>query len=131
MSTRANIILKDSYGDELVFYRHSDGYPSCCGEVLNKFCELGKADKIRNNVSQASGWLILLGAVEYKTLTPSSFEGEKYKVDALKPTDWKCGAFEPTTEIHGDIDYLYIVDLNTWTVDVQDFGKMTYKGKYS
>ena len=33
MSTRANIILKDSY-DKLYFYRHCDGYPEGVAPTL-------------------------------------------------------------------------------------------------
>jgi hypothetical protein len=64
MSTRANIIIKDKYG-QLIFYRHSDGYPEGALPTLKKLMSWVKDGKIRDNVDQASGWLILIGAEEY------------------------------------------------------------------
>lgn len=101
MSTRANIIIKDKYS-KLYFYRHSDGYPEVTMESLKGFCDMYH-NQLRNNVSQSSGWLILLGAVEY------GFKGELKSDD--KFSGWKVGAYEPTSGIHGDIEYLYVIDL--------------------
>ncbi len=101
MSTRANIIIKDKHS-KLYFYRHSDGYPEVTMESLKGFCGMYH-NQLRNNVSQSSGWLILLGAVEY------GFKGEIQNND--KFSGWKVGAYEPTTGIHGDIEYLYVIDL--------------------
>lgn len=131
MSTRANIILKDKY-DTLWFYRHSDGYPDGAMPTLNKFLSLVKDGKIRNNVSQSAGWLIMLGAIEYQTVAKSAFpiKGSKYdaknreKIDAtineamknFIPKDWKVGAIEPTTGQHGHIAYLYTIDLEKQTI---------------
>ncbi len=64
MSTRAGIIIKDGY-NEVHFYRHSDGYPEVTLPKLEKFLKWVKDGKIRNNVQQASGWLIIIGAEEY------------------------------------------------------------------
>ena len=99
MSTRANIIIKDDY-KQLWFYRHSDGYPDGTLPTLNKFLDLVKSGKIRSNVSQAAGWLIIIGAEEYA----------QEKID-YEHTRWKVGAYEPTTGQHGDIEYLYTIDL--------------------
>jgi len=65
MSTRAGIIVKDGY-DEIHFYRHSDGYPEGTLPTLEKFLDLVKKGFIRDNASQAAGWLIMIGADEYK-----------------------------------------------------------------
>ena len=104
MSTRANVILKDEQ-DKLIFYRHSDGYPEGTLPTLNEFLDLLKKGTIRNNVSQSAGWLIVIGANEYKTQYP--------------PQDWKVGAYEPTTNIHGDIEYLYTIDLISKSIKVE------------
>ena len=123
MSTRANIIIKDSYC-KLIFYRHSDGYPEGILPSLEKLIDWIKKGLIRNNVSQGAGWLVLLGAMEYKTLKPESFKCDErteygsnldYEIKG-EPTGWKVGAFEPTTEVHGDIKYLYIVDFEKLTI---------------
>lgn len=118
MSTRANIVIKEG-NQKLFFYRHSDGYPEGAMPTLSIFMDWLKSGKIRTDVQQGSGWLILLGAMEYNTLP--KFEIEKPwregakgygKVESIQaPEDWKCGAYEPTTGIHGDIEFLYVIDL--------------------
>ena len=118
MSTRAQIIVKDKF-DKLWFYRHSDGYPEGAMPMLETFLDYVKRKIIRDNVEQASGWLILFGAKEY---------GEKKK-DITSPTEegysgWKCGSIEPSVPaLHGDIEYLYIIDLEYKTLSVfnEDF----------
>jgi len=132
MSTRANIVIKEtySYKDEagkqvnevskLFFYRHSDGYPEGAMPTLNIFMDWLRAGKIRTDLQQGSGWLILLGAMEYNSLPDFKLQ-KPWKdgahpygdTDTIQPPkDWKCGAIEPTTCIHGDIEYLYVIDLN-------------------
>lgn len=123
MSTRSNIKLVDGYST-LWFYRHSDGYPSGVQPTLKKFMQHIKDGEIRNNCSQAGGWLIILGAQEYnyhkdydnkETLyTPK----DDLSLNSYKPSKedgygngWKVGAYEPTNEEHGDIEYLYEVNL--------------------
>jgi len=131
MSTRANVIIKDSRS-KLYFYRHSDGYPEGTLPTLNRFLDLVKEGKIRDNVSQAAGWLIIIGANEYKgyqiDYKEQTKNGEEKiinkKFGDLIPaeplTGWKVGAYEPTTGIHGDIEYLYTVDLEKETIKVEN-----------
>jgi len=116
MSTRASIIIKDSYS-QLFFYRHSDGYPEGTLPTLEKFLSWVKEGKIRNNVSQAAGWLILIGLQEYGNGTDQLGE--------IEPTDkgfsgWKIGAYEPTNGVNGDEEYQYIIDLDKKTIKVKE-----------
>ncbi len=108
MSTRSNIVIKDEYG-HLFFYRHSDGYPSVTAESLKTFLRWLIEGKIRDNVGQCSGWLILLGFNEYK----DKAYGSTYPPGDVVGTyaDWQVGAYEPTTGFHGDIVYAYVIDL--------------------
>jgi len=123
MSTRCNVVIDDG-NEQLYFYRHSDGYPECTAESLKRFLRWLLAGKIRGNAGQASGWLILLGAAEYQTVPPNLFIDHKgaprwdrdntladAALERFEPEYWKCGAYEPTTGIHGDIQYLYVIDL--------------------
>jgi len=131
MSTHANIIIKER-GSKLYFYRHSDGYPEGVKPTLMKFLEWLKEGKIRNNIGQASGWLIMLGAIEYNTIPKfkvpePSFEGGILygDIESIENSDendfmaWKVGAYEPTTAIHGDIVYLYTIDLEKKQIEVK------------
>ncbi|MFA7660850.1 MAG: hypothetical protein WCX60_06605 [Anaerovoracaceae bacterium] len=106
MSTRANIIVKDGY-DKLFFYRHSDGYPEGVYDTITQFMQLVDSGRIRKNVPQASGWLIMLGAKEYGTSLETLMSNDKQHYD------WKIGSYEPTTEIHGDIEFLYVIDIDS------------------
>jgi hypothetical protein len=112
MSTRANIVIRDQ-DDELIFYRHSDGYPEGTLPTLKTFLSLVKTGSIRNNVGQAAGWLILIGADEYGVSFTNGTIGPNKFGSCL---GWKVGAYEPTTCIHGDIEYFYVVDLARGTV---------------
>ena len=51
MSTRANILVKDAFGEKLWFYRHSDGYPSGALPLLRVFMKAVK-EKIISKISQ-------------------------------------------------------------------------------
>jgi hypothetical protein len=131
MSTRCQVILKDKWGHELWFYRHSDGYPEGVMPSLEQFLGWLKKGLIRDNVEQAGGWLILLGAKEYGS--NHSYAKGKW-VEIPKSLDelfapgkdnsgmgWKCGAYEPCShhEKHGDIEYLYTIDLEKQTITTE------------
>ena len=107
MGTRCNICVTDDTGDELWFYRHYDGYPQEVIPSLTPLMERLIDGTVRTNVSQFSGWLIVLGNQQR---TPSSSYGNG---DAEH--DWKVGHYEPTTCMHGDVAYLYTIDLDSKT----------------
>lgn len=125
MSTRCQVIIKDEYDDEVWFYRHSDGYPNVVMPTLEKFLDWVKSGKIRDNAEQASGWLVILGHLEYrgpgKVLTKAYGVSERLCEPSGKPDQtgmgWKVGAYEPCPPVrHDDIDYLYTVDLEKKTI---------------
>ena len=118
MSTRTNIVVRDKYSS-LWFYRHSDGYPEGAMPVLQTFISWLRRDLIRNNVSQSAGWLIILGAIECNAIPTTGQERKSdYKLPKSleAPKDFKCGSIEPTHHVHGDIEYLYVIDLNAKTI---------------
>lgn len=122
MSTRCQIRLYDSY-DEVWFYRHSDGYPEGVLPSLNKFLSWIKEGRIRNNVEQSAGWLVILGYAEYREYR------EKDDIE-FQPgngtSGWKVGAYEPCTdELHGDIEYMYHVNVKTQEIKVQKGREIT------
>lgn len=115
MSTRCNVIIRDTkFGElsQLIFYRHSDGYPAGVAETLNEFLDLVKTNRIRDNVSQAAGWLIMLGNEEYDDESLASIRAN------TKGTGihFKVGAYEPSPQISTDIEYLYEIDLTAKTL---------------
>lgn len=108
MSTRCNIVVKDNpFGKdrELWFYRHSDGYPSSVLPSLEPLMDKLRKGEVRDNISQFAGWIIVLGHEEY----------------AHYQNDWKVGAYEPTFGLHGDVEYLYTIDLQKKTLTYERF----------
>lgn len=122
MSTRAGIKVTDG-NSTLHFYKHSDGYPEGTLPLLNRFLDLVKSEKIRDNTGQAAGWLILLGAEEYQaeeyTVTPTQLETGNMPREIPAYLTWKCGSIEPTTNVedHGDLEYIYTIDINNKTIE--------------
>jgi len=127
MSTRSQIIIKDDYSEQW-FYRHSDGYPSGNLPQLFKFMSWLKEGKIRNNVEQSSGWLILIGADEYGYDYNFDTDKKTRRKNLFKPNGkklgcgWKCGAYEICSckELHGDVEWLYTIDLQDDTIEILD-----------
>ena len=121
MSTRCNILLKDSRGDELWFYRHADGHPERAMPIIATFVNYVTTGRILATVSQAGGWLIVLGIQESELLI------QPFHEEALTPggtgdyMGWKVGTIEPITEEHGDIEYRYTITLSTLLDETQGF----------
>lgn len=108
MGTRCNICVTDNTGNELWFYRHYDGYPQEVIPSLTPLMERLIDGTVRTNVGQFSGWLIVLG---HEQRTPSSHYG-----NGNVEHDWKVGHYEPTTCMHGDVAYLYTINLDNKTL---------------
>lgn len=105
MSTRCNIVISDQYS-KIILYRHSDGYPDCVGVDLKDFVKGYTDGSMRDDAMQSAGWLIIRGHVEYADGNPTLKPNPKDRFGG-----WKVGAYEPTSNIHGDIEYLYEIDL--------------------
>ena len=95
----------------------------------------GKDRKIRNNVDQACGWLVLLGAREYGKVYSLLTENQAMNVHIREKTleeyfspgeqdsisGWECGAYEPCSHIkRSDIEYLYTINLEDLTITIED-----------
>ena len=119
MSTRANIVLKDQH-EKLFFYRHNDGNPEVTrDESLSIFMDWLNRGLISSDVGQASGWLIIIGANEDDYYWKNQKCISKNSVlNQYNPTHigWKVGAYEPTTGIHGDVEWVYEINLVSKTL---------------
>lgn len=117
MSTRCNVLIKDQYGVTLYFYRHSDGYPDCAGEDLKAFVNDYKNQSMRRDTMQSAGWLIVRGHFEYKTDQDDGKPGSKpSECGKSYGYGWKVGAYEPTSKLHADVEYVYVIDLEKQTL---------------
>ena len=117
MATRCNIILTDAEGDEMWFYRHQGGDPETIMPDLKRFLSWVKNYHIRDDVSQAGGWLIVLGLPPLDGLT-GGLTPEIPRNDPICP--WKVGHYEPTTKQHDDINWLYTIDLAAKTITKEE-----------
>lgn len=141
ISTRAQIKIINTYRDingkenrdEIWFYRHSDGYPSSVLPDLRKFLGWVRDGRIRDNVEQASGWLMLIGMQDpYLIENGDARELNNNRHRHLNTHEppitieagflsWKIGQYEPSVpEKHGDIEWFYIVNLTTKQILIAD-----------
>jgi len=113
MSTRAVIVLRDYSQHELRFYKHGDGGPSDTLPTLEKFLDWVETRRIRSNLQQAAGWLVILGNTElggFREPNPDD-----------KFMGWKASIFEPMPDYDSgdDARFQYIIDLEKKTIEVK------------
>lgn len=109
MSTRANILIINSDNTITQYYHHCDGYPSGVGEELRR-CSLigiGINSLTKENVDVATKTILN---------TDSDYE-EEYSM-----------GFEEHNHLHGDLSYLYVLDLAKYTCD--DIVSLYYRGAF-
>ena len=131
MSTRANIVIQNRrYSEMQVFYRHCDGYPDRCdgnsGPIpldLDRLCDWIREGRLRDNVGQMSGWLVVLGHMDqHESRKRWDWIDQEENVLGSPEGDWKVGHYEPSAwGIHGDVEYVYVLDLDsiTWSCHTQ------------
>lgn len=93
MSTRCNIIIKDRWNRRVILYHHFDGYPEGVGADLKKY------------LSKWESWQIRSHGMRY-------IANELVKNTAGLNDD----GYEITAGIHGDIEYLYVINCKTGTL---------------
>ena len=113
MSTRAIVKVRDAYGDEQGFRRHGDGCPEGTMPTLERFLSWAKEGRVRDNVSQAAGWLVVLGHEELGKGKEPGPAGDGY--------GWQAGSYEPwpSAEEPGDTEWRYVVDLGKLTITAE------------
>ena len=96
MSTRAHIRIIEDY-EQIMLYHHSNGYPEGVGSDLKKFLQENCKD-YWDNCEIANG--LVKGGVKhaYKSAISRKYE--------ITPDD----GYEITTSLHGDEDYIYVID---------------------
>jgi hypothetical protein len=124
MTTRANIVVMEG-SDKFIFYQHADGYPEGVMPMLMWFIEEMKGGRIRNNVEQAAGWLIVYGRRELdRIMERAVLDNPENEESVHRLYGWKCGTIEPSVDIHGDIEYYYVVDLRKLTAKAYKVTRM-------
>ena len=102
MSTRATIRIKDG-DDQILIYHHSDGGPACLGTKMKRY--LANRETGCWDVEEIANDLVKNG-VTYRG--KDIFSGKEKMI-----TDT---GFEITTSIHGDKDFIYVIDCAEETI---------------
>lgn len=98
MSTRANIIIR--CGRNTVYiYRHSDGYPACLGVDLYEKVSAARGPKPDAWYSEERIFENLI-----RSILSEHYEKQSYETEAKS-------VYELTTDLHGDIEHLYQIEL--------------------
>ena len=121
MSTRCNIIIKDRFNRRVYLYHHHDGYPEGVGEALAEY------------LHKWQDWQIRQHGMRY---IPNELVRGEIKVVF---TDWKTGeatiqpdlGYDITAGIHGDIEYLYIINCKAGTLRCYKVGWNDVDGDFN
>lgn len=104
METRANIVIKDRYNNKVILYHHNDGYwDRGIGYQLHLLCLSGLL--IRQTYAEDVANILIKGDF-------SSAAEKLNKPEELITIDKK---YQLTRYIHGDIEYLYNIDMGKET----------------
>ena len=107
MATRCGIKLRSEHGHPVHIYRHWDGYPECTGFDLVKH---------------------VASVVEQHNQSGADMQSENQHVENLKALllsqvdkETKYKHYEETTDValHGDIEWLYNVTVNSQTISLE------------
>ena len=107
MGTRCNIVLKCGNHMEYI-YRHYDGYPSSVVPELNKLLALIKwytKDSYRFNKQTTM-------LEFYRDLLINHTYYDKFFEDLINPMQL-TGKYEKTNGIHGDVEHVYTININS------------------
>lgn len=97
MSTRANVVIKKKGHKSVILYHHSDGYPEGVGKGLSFYFDEIYAREDKEEIISTPENLA-------KFLTDKRHDDE----------------YEYAPCLHGDIEYLYIIDLSIPSVTCYD-----------
>jgi hypothetical protein len=146
MSTRCHLRFTDRRTDRVAqVYRHSDGYPESVLTLLEHLQELLHATGTQRDASYAAAQFILVDSLWYMERTFRCQDGvysdlPNSVAEVLEPESWQemnmtpsyflgHGVEDPSCGIHGDEEYLYVIELPTrgpfdepagWTVKVSE-----------
>ena len=107
MATRCNVIVEDNSGYRIFMYRHNDGYPESVLPALAPILSALRihiADKDDNMMRYLSPFA--QSRLESIADLKKSVAYVAAKIEDIEP-------FEFTTDIHGDIEWLYTLNVDT------------------
>jgi hypothetical protein len=137
MSTRSQIQFvhsEDDWRETVQIYRHSDGYPGGVVPALERLCRVQSTTHTHRGPSHTAANFIFLCKLEGMRfyVGDGGSRDSIHRNDVLEPTAWADELSQPfflmgygveqVGDIHGDEEYLYVVDVagDEWTVKVSE-----------
>lgn len=119
MSTRAQIKIK---GYPVLIYKHSDGYPDGVLPIIEPYMKKFLDNRGIDKEYAIARLMMRFGVVdkehheEMHRHDPDTFDNESFIGYGL------------STELHGDIEFLYIIDLENQKINIVDrFGEVSIR----
>ena len=115
MSTRCNVAIVAG-GYKVMVYRHCDGVPTNLKYDLDRIVKWLREERIPEHPGAVASWLIFLGidGMRFRKFTRNK---ETYEIEPNRPNRFSVpdsetspGLYRITRDIHGDIDFFYVVD---------------------
>lgn len=116
MATRCNVIVRDNGGYRIFMYRHNDGYPESVLPALAPILSALRATKEKDNSHDN---IFVQTRLESIANLKKSAAYVAAKIEDIEETYYIMGEqethrpFEFTTDIHGDIEWLYTLNVDT------------------
>lgn len=111
MSTRAQIKIKDY---PVMIYKHSDGYPEGVLPTVKPYMR-----KFVNNRGNDKEYAIARLMMHFGVVD-KEWREKMHRENPNMFSEESFVGYGLTTELHGDIEYLYIIDLEIKSIEVVD-----------
>lgn len=124
MTTRAMIMITENKNmqdieeeiedTDIFLYVHADGYPEALGEEIKEFLTYEGAKNLMGDKEYMYAWLLKKIMDDYvKSMIDFDKENSLYGLDEDNPlpTMKNFNGYGISSEMHGDISYLYVIDM--------------------
>ncbi len=117
MATRCNVVVKNNVGETSIVYRHCDGYPESVLPALEPILS-----KIKTTPKDFQWNAHEYGGLKITNLRPILVAHDIVKIEEsyfIGNNQRTYRPFEFTTDIHGDIEYLYTLNADTGELEYE------------
>lgn len=120
MTTRAmititeNMNMEDIEDNDIYLYIHGDGYPEALGEEIKEFLSYDGAKNLIGDKEYMLAWLLKKIMDDYvKAMIDFDKQNSLFGLDEENPLPSmkNFNGYGISSEMHGDISYLYVIDM--------------------